>query len=73
MPRCVIDWPSIIKKVQEELLEYEKRKIQPTLRAMFYKLYSKGVILNTRSDYNGLSDNTAKARENWIRKIGNED
>lgn len=73
MARHLIDWPSIIKKVQEELLEYEKREIKPTLRAMFYKLYSKGVIRNTRSDYSGLSEHTAEARENWIRKVGDED
>jgi DNA-directed RNA polymerase delta subunit len=48
-----LDWAEIIKKVQEKLLEYEKRKIKPTLTAMFYRLYSKGLIRNTRKSING--------------------
>jgi len=70
--KSVISWTSIIEKIQEELIEYRKRKIKPTLRAMFYKLYSLGLLRNTRSDYTTLSERTAIARENWVRQIGEE-
>src|SRR5207253_9835755 len=36
---------------------------QPTLRAMFYALYSLGIIPNTKSAYTTLSRITARARE----------
>jgi hypothetical protein len=57
------DWRVIIEKVKEELTYYTSLGIRPTLRTMHYRLYSKGIIHNTKSDYGSLSRKTTYARE----------
>jgi hypothetical protein len=74
-PRATLkqrDWRPIIQRVKEELAKYEKLGIKPTLRTMHYRLFSLGIINNTKADYGRLSRNTTKAREYDIRGIEKE-
>lgn len=68
-PRKHRDWRPIIDNIREELEYYKKLNIKPTLRTMFYRLYSKGKIYNTISDYATLSDDTTSAREASIKSL----
>jgi hypothetical protein len=68
--RTNTDWRPIIEAVKEELVKYEKLGIKPTLRTMFYRLFSLGKISST--DYQDLSERTTKAREYDIRDIPKE-
>jgi hypothetical protein len=42
------DWRPIIQRVKKELADYKKLEIIPTLRTMFYRLYSLNIIHGTR-------------------------
>ncbi len=46
----------------EELQNFEAAGYKPTLRAMFYRLYSRGLIPNTSTTYDSLSRATVEAR-----------
>ena len=52
-------WPPIIERAAEIVDEYET---PVTLRQLFYRLVSEGLIANKISDYKTLSDRTAKRR-----------
>lgn len=52
----------IIPAVEKELGIFEHEGIKPTLRSMFYRLYSKGLIPNTKSSYGSLGDYCVEAR-----------
>ena len=62
-------WPSVIGFTKQELNTFNRKKIWPTLRKMYYTLVSKQKIPNTKSMYNGLSKYTARARELGILPI----
>ena len=58
-----IKWNAVIEAVKIELGDFAEQGIpKPTLRAMFYRLYSRGVIPNTSSAYDRLSRTTVTAR-----------
>lgn len=57
------NWREIIERVKQELVHYASKGIRPTLRTMHYRLFSLGIISNTKSDYTGLSKKTTAARE----------
>jgi hypothetical protein len=60
-----INWKgTVLPAVKERLVHFNDRGIIPTLRAMFYALFSLGVIHNTQNYYKTLSDRTARWREN---------
>jgi hypothetical protein len=53
----------VLPHIKQELERFDKLGIIPTLRSVFYVLSSKNIIQNTQSDYNYLSDYTAKCRK----------
>lgn len=57
-----INWNEIIEKIKIELEVYEIEGFKPTLRSMFYRLYTKGLIPNTSASYTSLDRATVKAR-----------
>jgi hypothetical protein len=57
-----IDWKKVIDEIKNDIQYFERGTFKPTLRALFYRLYSKGLIPNTRSSYNSLSRKSAEAR-----------
>jgi hypothetical protein len=58
-------WAGIIKAVKEQRTWFTQRGITPTLRAMFYRLYSLGLVPNTHNAYVSLSEETAIARRGY--------
>lgn len=60
-----LNWRKIIEDVESEILPYfNQQGVKPTLRTLFYALYSKGLIPNTKSAYKQLSKQLVKARKN---------
>jgi hypothetical protein len=58
-----IDWKSIIiNDLRQELSLYKQQGYKPTLRAIYYRLYSRGLFPNTPSCYNSLDRATVEAR-----------
>ena len=58
-------WDEIIKQVVIELENYRREGYdKPTLRSMFYRLYTSGIFPNTRSSYISLGNATVKAE--WM-------
>lgn len=55
-----MDYAPLIKAVNEILREYS---VKLTLRQIYYRLVSKGLIPNTKASYKGLSKQLVKARE----------
>jgi hypothetical protein len=63
----MLSWYKIINEhVKQQLDTFN---FTPTLRTMHYRLYSMGVIHNTKSCYNTLSNRTARAREDGTLPI----
>lgn len=63
-------WEKVILPEIWRLLEiYERLGFKPTLRQVFYRLVSMGLLRNTRADYNQLSRHTREWRENGIELI----
>jgi len=57
----------IINTVQDSLENFfEPRGIKPTLRTMFYRLYSLGIIANTKYSYHRLGKFLVEARKDGI-------
>jgi hypothetical protein len=61
-----IKWKYIIKIVKENLKIYYSQGYKPTVRTIFYRLHSKGLIPNTKSSYTSLDRATVHAREEDI-------
>ena len=57
-----INWKNIIEIIREELNIYHNQGYKPTLRSIFYRLYTKNLIPNTSSAYTSLDRATVKAR-----------
>lgn len=57
-----IDWKEVVRAVKQELNNFTAEGYKPTLRAMFYRLYSNGLIPNTPNAYDRLSKVTVEAR-----------
>jgi hypothetical protein len=57
-----IKWSEVIEAVKTELRNFDDEGYKPTLRAMFYRLFSRGIIPNTPSAYDRLSKTTVTAR-----------
>ena len=62
------DWKEVIKAVREELKSFSAEGYKPTLRTMFYRLFSKQLIPNTSSAYDSLGKNMVRARWSYIEK-----
>jgi len=58
-----IDWGLVLLAIDQALIYFENQGVKPTLRTLFYFLYSKKLIPNTRSAYKGLSRVLVKARK----------
>jgi len=58
-----VNWGKALVGVDEALKYFESLGVKPTLRTLFYNLYSKALIPNTRSAYQGLSKQLVKARK----------
>lgn len=61
-----IKWKYIIKIIKKDLKIYNKQGYKPTVRTIFYRLHSKGLIPNTKSSYTSLDKATVEAREDGI-------
>ena len=57
-----INWNEIVEKIKVELEVYKIEGYKPTLRSMFYRLYTKKLIPNTSPSYSSLDRATVKAR-----------
>jgi hypothetical protein len=57
-----VQWKKIIDNVKEELGTFSQQGYKPTLRSIFYRLFTKGLIPNTKSAYGSLVRETVKAR-----------
>jgi len=57
-----VKWKKIIDNVKEELSTFYQQGYKPTLRSIFYRLFTKGLIPNTKSAYGSLDKETVKAR-----------
>ena len=57
-----INWNEIVEKIKVELEVYKIEGYKPTLRFMFYRLYTKKLIPNTSRSYSSLDRATVKAR-----------
>lgn len=57
-----INWKNVIEIIREELKIYHNQGYKPTLRSIFYRLYTKNLIPNTSSAYTSLDRATVKAR-----------
>jgi hypothetical protein len=57
-----IKWNEVIEAAKVELDNFNEEGYKPTLRTMFYRLFSKGIIPNTPSAYDRLSKTTSEAR-----------
>ena len=57
-----LNWNKIIEIIKAELNLYYNQGYKPTLRSIFYRLYTKKSISNTSSAYNSLVRATVKAR-----------
>lgn len=53
----------IIPHVKNELADFKSQGIKPTLRTIFYRLASNGVLRNVQGDYTYLSKITAECRK----------
>lgn len=59
-----IDWKAVTDEVRNSLKDFfAPRGIKPTLRTMFYRLYSLQMIPNTTSSYKGLIKKMVEARK----------
>jgi hypothetical protein len=64
------DWKKIVlERITPILNTFASKGVLTNLRKMFYNLFAKGVIGNTKSDYNSLSEQTKNARMNGIIPI----
>ena len=63
----------VLPYVKEQLEKFYEQGIHPTLRSIFYRLASRGIINNVPYDYTQLSRLTARCRKRGItfRKIKN--
>jgi hypothetical protein len=58
-------WPDIIQAVADNLSFFTEKGIKPTVRAMFYRLYSLEKLRNTHNEYVSFSEETAIARRGY--------
>lgn len=58
-----IAWSEVLKGVDSALEFFRGQGVKPTLRTLFYNLYSKGLIPNTKTAYQSLSKQLVKARK----------
>ena len=58
-----IDWGLVLNEIDTALDYFNNEGVKPTLRTLFYYLFSKKLIPNTRSSYKGLSRVLVKARK----------
>jgi hypothetical protein len=62
-----INWPeTVLPAVRERLSKFNTRGIVPTLRAMFYALFSLNIFPNTQNYYKSLSSHTTEWRESGL-------
>jgi len=61
-----IDWEAVISGVGSALEFFSSQGVKPTLRTLFYNLFSKGLIPNTKTSYQGLSKHLVKARKEGV-------
>ncbi len=66
----MVKWAEIIDQIKIELENYRLEGYdKPTLRSMFYRLYVRELIPNTRSAYGSLVHATVKARMDGILSL----
>jgi len=58
-----INWGLVLNEVDNALAYFASQNVKPTLRTLFYYLYSKQLIPNTQSAYKQLSRKLVKARK----------
>jgi hypothetical protein len=58
-----IDWKAVLDGVDQALTFFRSQNVKPTLRTLFYNLYSKGLLPNTKTAYQSLSKHLVEARK----------
>jgi len=58
-----IAWKNVLNGVDSALEFFRGQGVKPTLRTLFYNLYSKALIPNTKTAYQSLSKQLVKARK----------
>jgi len=61
-----LNWKSIVKKAIEATEEFNRRGVKPSIRSVFYWLFSKAVIPNTVPAYKRLSAKLVDARKRGL-------
>jgi hypothetical protein len=59
------DWKEVIAACKTELTTFS---FKPTLRTMFYRLFSKGLVPNIKNAYKDLSKHTVRARWRFMEE-----
>lgn len=66
MAKSGVNWNEVIEEVKEALEWFERNRIKPTLRTLYYRLVSKNIIPNTKNSYKTLSRKLVEARKKGI-------
>ncbi len=61
--KVLVDWDQVINEVSTSIQWFKSQGVKPTLRSMFYRLYSLGIIGNTENIYKGLVKQCVHARK----------
>jgi len=61
-----LDWKYVVQRAVEETKGYNRRGRKPSIRTVFYRLYSLGVVPNTKSAYKRLSSKLVDARKEGL-------
>jgi len=61
-----LDWRPIVEKAIEATGEFNRRGVKPSIRSIFYWLYSKAIIPNTVPAYKRLSAKLVDARKRGL-------
>jgi hypothetical protein len=56
----------VLPHIKKQIEEFDEQGIVPTLRTIFYRLVSRGIIRNVQSDYAYLSTFTTKCRKRSV-------
>ncbi|RLF17487.1 MAG: hypothetical protein DRN06_03750 [Thermoprotei archaeon] len=59
----MVDWDKVLDEIDRAVEFFRAQGVKPTLRTLFYYLYSKGLLPNTKTAYKGLSKKLVRARK----------
>jgi len=69
-PTKTIDWVGFVMPYVKKLLHNEYTTFKPTIRGVFYRAGSDGILPLTQPAYKGLVKSLSSARKNKINSYG---